>query len=913
MGRQRKVWLTSFAIFVIACAGFWSFAAWRDRAASLTEAKERVMTMARLLQEHAERAIESGDNLLQAVAEITRAWDSGDPSAHRAAFERVRELTQESLAVTSAWVLDPDGNKLVDSWEYPPQPGNFTYRRYFRVHREGYSGLLIGSVATGTVTGQPRFTLSRPLVGPEGGLLGVVAAGVDSAYFRQVYQDAGLGMDAKIRLFSDAGELLAAWPKEASAEDWLATLLRNTPEGKRSGLLEGAEAKGRIVAFRHSPRFPIVVTAGIAADDALAEWRTRTLWGGIIAVAAIAGFAVLVAMGFASIRREAAARHLLEAANEQLEDRVRRRTTELDALYKDSPIGLALFSRDLRFLRVNQRLAEINGLSVEDHAGRPLREIVPGVALAKEPHLRHVLTTGEPVANVEVRGETAKMPGVERVFIEDFYPVTSADGELWAAGAIVREVTDQVHIQEALQASEARYRALTEAIASVVWTTAPDGTVIDIPEWRALTGQTPEEVRGWGWLEALHPDDRERTRRIWEQAVDARGPYDTEYRVKCSSGEYRWYNAGAVPVLEPGGAVREWVGVCIDITERKRAEERQSLLMAELDHRVRNILASIQSMITLTGAQEGSRQEFADTLRGRIGAMARTLSLLTLSRWDGASLEQIVRDELHPYEGADRITVERDRDYMLRPKQALTFALVVHELATNAAKYGSLSVAEGRLRVSWRRISEDGEVRLRLTWEESGGPPVEAPDRRGFGSILIEKTLEHDADAGVDLTFGRAGVRCVIELPLETMVVVSGSRRRESVESQPLSPPSALPPTKVLVAEDEVLVAMSLERALVDAGLEVVGPAASLARARELVKTQPVGAAVLDTNLQGEMVFPLAEELVARGVPVLLVTGYGNDDILPPSLRAIPRLQKPASERDLIDRLCGLIRRTPAA
>lgn len=127
----------------------------------------------------------------------------------------------------------------------------------------------------------------------------------------------------------------------------------------------------------------------------------------------------------------------------------------------------------------------------------------------------------------------------------------------------------------ALAESEARYRALVRASSSLVWTTAADGQIVDMPEWRALTGQTIDEVRGWGWLNALHPDDRSRVEVVWQAAVDARSIYETEYRIRHRDGAYVWYRVRGAPVLEDDGGVREWVGLCVNIEDQKRAAQQQ--------------------------------------------------------------------------------------------------------------------------------------------------------------------------------------------------------------------------------------------------------------------------------------------------------------------------------------------------
>ena len=508
--------------------------------------------------------------------------------------------------------------------------------------------------------------------------------------------------------------------------------------------------------------------------------------------------------------------------------------------------------------------------------------------------------------------------GGARYVEAEYIPHVGLDGRNQGFYAFITDITERKRAEAALADSERRYRALTEAIAAVIWITTPDGQISDMPQWRALTGQTVEQVRGAGWLDALHPDDRLRTREAWQRCVATGAPYDVAYRVRTREGQYRWFAARGVPVRRDDGTIREWVGVCIDIHERKTAEERQALLMAELDHRVRNILASIQSMVSLTGRSAATKEAYAEALQGRVAAMARTHGLLTRGGWRGASLAEIVRDELEPYAGSDALVLDGQVDDLLKPRQALNFALVVHELATNAAKDGALSVSGGQVRVSCSVAGEAGNPKLRILWEESGGPRVTKPDRRGFGSTLIENALREGPDSAVRLRFDPAGVRCSIEIPFEPQL-----RRAEPATDQPpradAAPPASAPrlrDARILVVEDETLVALDLRLALARAGAKVLGPAASVEEALELVAVDVPSAAILDVNLGGERVDRLADRLLGQGVPVVFVTGYDTGQILPDRLRHLTVLQKPVDSAVLIDRLQKLVAnaaRIPAA
>lgn len=476
------------------------------------------------------------------------------------------------------------------------------------------------------------------------------------------------------------------------------------------------------------------------------------------------------------------------------------------------------------------------------------------------------------------------------------------------ARAAAEQAHAEIRTRElALRASEERYRGLTEAIASIVWTTSPDGRIAASSEWSAFTGQTQAEIAGGGWIEALHPDDRDATVAAWEHAVTTLSAFDREYRLRDASGRYRWFNGRAVPVHDATSAVREWIGVCIDIDERKAGAERQALLAAELDHRVRNILASVQAMIALTAQNAPSIEEFGRRLQGRVAAMARTHGLLTSEKWRGASLARIIRDELHPYvDDGDAVSLIGAPDCILRPRQALDFALVIHELATNAAKYGALSQAGGRIVVDWS-VDGDGDAHLSLEWRESGGPEVKAPSRRGFGSRLLESALGQPPDADVALEFLPSGLRCRIRMRLisETPPAQRVVRQKQVEQQQDaVLTPAQAAGARVLVAEDEPLAALEISSTLTQAGFDVVGPVQSLREAVDLARNGPLAAAVLDVNLQGDMVFPAADVLTARGVPLVFVTGYDADAMLHGRYPAARTLRKPVDH----DRLTACVR-----
>lgn len=355
------------------------------------------------------------------------------------------------------------------------------------------------------------------------------------------------------------------------------------------------------------------------------------------------------------------------------------------------------------------------------------------------------------------------------------------------------------------------------------------------------------------------------------------------------------------PLWDEAGRITGAVLTFSDVTERKAEERRRTILMAELDHRVRNMLATIVAMVRITSRAASSQEALAEALLGRVGAMVRTHGLLTDSGWRGVTLGQIVRDEVQPYGGADRIRCRGPEDIVLSPKQAVDMGLVVHELATNAAKYGAWSNDTGRVEITWERIRAP-EPAVRLVWRESGGPPVEEPGRRGFGTTLLRSVV--DDPQAVSIVYEPGGVVCDIRVPIvgepqQSRPAGHGEDQRAHLPSVP----AGVEGMRILVVEDEPVVQMELEDLLTSAGALVIGPAGTVAVGRRLAVENECDAAVLDVSVAGESVGPLAEWLDSRGTPIVLATGYRDASLLPEHLRALPLLQKPVARDELLSAL----------
>jgi two-component sensor histidine kinase/DNA-binding response OmpR family regulator len=370
-------------------------------------------------------------------------------------------------------------------------------------------------------------------------------------------------------------------------------------------------------------------------------------------------------------------------------------------------------------------------------------------------------------------------------------------------------------------------------------------------------------------------------------------PHQAEFRVRRPNGEIRWCASTAAASLDSSGKVVRISGVTMDITERKDAEERQALLAREVDHRAKNAMAIVQSIVRLT--KSANIASYVSIIEGRIKALSRAHALLSNSRWQGADLGNLIDEELAPYRSAhaERLDISGPK-VLLEPTKAQTLALALHELATNAAKYGALSSVSGKLALRWE-LQDDALV---VHWHETAGPETHQPAITGFGTQIITGSIDRQLGGRTEFEWLPTGLRCTLtvprgERPAQTTVAKNEIRpTRAAVRS--------MAARRVMIVEDEALVALVLADQLTDMGVSVVGPCGSVAAAKAAVAETDLDAAVLDVNLGGELVYPVAELLQAKGIPFIFVTGYGQESI-DKKFAYAPVLEKPIEQEALAE------------
>jgi len=333
------------------------------------------------------------------------------------------------------------------------------------------------------------------------------------------------------------------------------------------------------------------------------------------------------------------------------------------------------------------------------------------------------------------------------------------------------ETVERLRADAALRDGEERLRLALEAGRMGAWD-------IDLARGKRVISERSAQIHGVpaerltdrdDWLTHVHPDDRDAARHAFDSLLSGMAPYDVEYRVQGDDGATRWVSSRAIAQAGPDGTARRVIGVHADVTARKDEERRRRVMIDELNHRVKNTLATVQSIASQTLRSDRPVAELKTAFEGRLMALSRTHDILTRENWDGASLHEVVARvvEAHAGTATGRVRVDGP-DVRLVPRTALAMASCLQELASNAVRHGSLSTMSGLVDLDWSVQPGPNGKRILMRWVESGGPPVSEPKRRGLGTKLIERGLAHEMAARVELRFPPGGLRFSVDGTLPT-------------------------------------------------------------------------------------------------------------------------------------------------
>lgn len=323
----------------------------------------------------------------------------------------------------------------------------------------------------------------------------------------------------------------------------------------------------------------------------------------------------------------------------------------------------------------------------------------------------------------------------------------------------------------ALNESDLRFRVLADAMPHMVWSSRATGySDFFNAAWCRFTGEPEALSHGDGWTRFLHPDDIAHTGEIWSDSVATGSEYEVEYRLRRQDGDYRWILARGLPMRDQNGEIVRWFGTCTDVHEQKLALEQRDIISQELSHRIKNIFAVISGLIGLTARDRPEFLDVSETLRDRILALGRAHDFVRPHSRESKpvdhpqdSLRGLLEQIFAPYRtgSASRVKVD-GADVHIDDRSATPLALLFHEMATNAAKYGALSVPNGYVTVKIRRVNDD---LITMTWQEHDGPPVESAGARGFGSQLLDLSIKRQLGGDYAQQWDREGLVTVITIP----------------------------------------------------------------------------------------------------------------------------------------------------
>ncbi|WP_217271912.1 PAS domain S-box protein [Sphingopyxis sp. BSNA05] len=572
----------------------------------------------------------------------------------------------------------------------------------------------------------------------------------------------------------------------------------------------------------------------------------------------------------------------------------------LGRIVEDSVSEVYIFdANSYHFELVNRGARENLGYSMEE-----LRQLTPWdikPQFSREQFISHVT----PLRNGEIANQTFEtqhqrkngsvydvavqlqyFPGVENLFY-----------------ASISDITDRKRAEEA----QAHLAAIVSCSSEAIISKTLDGT---IKSWNSgaqkIFGYTAEEMIGKS-IRLLIPADRQHEEEnILAQISRAEQVNNYETIRLCKDGREVDVSVTVSPIFDSGGTIVGASKIAHDISDRKLAEAREQLLMGEVNHRAKNMLTLVQVIARQTAANDA--ETFAQRFDERILALSASHDVLVNSYWQNVPLDELVRSQLGHFQDifGERIKLSGPSLKITAPA-AQAIGMALHELATNAAKYGALSNDEGAVEIDWKLDGEEiSEQRLLLDWIERGGPEVTKPSRNGFGSTVIDQILSASINGEVSLDWFPTGLVCHVNCPADKVLDNLEVSTQKSRAAAHMGQSSTSDSARILVVEDEILIGMEVSEILKAAGFEIFGPVATASGALAILENQMCDAAVLDINLGKETSAPVAELLSQAGTPFLSISGRSRDD-RPAIFGGSPHLAKPIQSALLVRELGQLL------
>lgn len=582
------------------------------------------------------------------------------------------------------------------------------------------------------------------------------------------------------------------------------------------------------------------------------------------------------------------------------------KTGQSRAIIDSAPVPIWVSDPDSGGIYFNKAWLDFTGRTMDEELGRGW---IAGVHAEDHAALEVSAKATEARQPFWIEFRLRRNDGVYRWVLDSASPRFANDGHFLGYMGSCIDITDRKEAEAELRKSEERLRFAVQNSPMTLYHCNRDLRYTWVanphPNWPS------ERILGRRDDELLAPHNVAELIAFKQRVLDTGIGAREEVSV-TAGGILQTWDITAEPLVDEKNRVTGLTVAALDITAGKAAEERQRLLTAELDHRVRNTLAAIQSLVTLSARSGQTKEEYTLALQGRIDAYTRIYGFLASMQWQCVNLHQLSAGVTRTFGNsiASRFHVDGE-NFLLDPSAAISLNLILHELATNAVRYGAASVPNGRVSLTW----EIRDAHFIMIWRESDGPATPAQSRPGFGTRLIRQLLAKDLRATFQLEYPTEGALLTASIPLKRLKVDNRAGDFLDMRARPVSqafvdrPVGALARTRILLVEDDPLIGLEFQTALIDAGVETVGPMPDLHHSLTAIMGEDCrfDAAILDVNLRGESTLPLAQLLSERGVPYIFVSGYDLETALPAELRMAPKLQKPVTGTQLLTAIQTLI------
>lgn len=398
----------------------------------------------------------------------------------------------------------------------------------------------------------------------------------------------------------------------------------------------------------------------------------------------------------------------------------------------------AIITKDLSGIVTswNPAAERLFGYTEAEIVGAPILRLFPAQLCHEEDEILRRIRAREEVGLIYTR--RLHKDGRELDVSLTISPMCDADSMVIGASTIARDARPWLESERRLRDSEANFEILANSIPQLAWMAEPEGGLFWYNrQWYEYTGTSFAEMEGWGWQKVHHPEHVRRVTDKFHEHLASGEVWEDTFPLRGEDGEFRWFLSRAQPIRNAAGEIVRWFGTNTDITEIREAGERVRLLLDEVNHRSKNMLGVVMALGRTSLLM--SKEDFLERFNERLLSLSANQDLLVRSNWGKVPMAELVAAQLAFVRGAEG-RIEADGDLaMLGAKSAEVIGMALHELATNALKYGALSQQGGLVSLSWRKQEVDGAPGLLIRWEESGGPTVSPPQRTGFGTALIRE------------------------------------------------------------------------------------------------------------------------------------------------------------------------------